>query len=206
MRAGRSLSFLAKKKVTKESCPGSGESHERYSGLRSASLPSRPRRVIDYRTRKAIARGSGRSFTKSFTLCHRPRLSEYRCTIFWKIQLGARTTTRVDASERFQLTDFPTHRHPPLPVDRQCARSRTKLCFRPSRTAAFDQAWPMSEREAFGAPMSQISSVSFPGAVINATTRTRGERSGTKSRPSLMRFPVPKATFFGYFLFCQKRK
>src|SRR5450830_373853 len=28
-----------------------------------------------------IARESGRSFAKSFTLCHRPRLIEYRCTV-----------------------------------------------------------------------------------------------------------------------------
>ena len=84
--------------------------------------------------------------------------------------------------------------------------SGAKLYFQTNRTAVFDQTRPMAEREAFGERASRSSSFRFPGAVINDTMRTRGERSGAKSRPSLMRFPAPGATFFGDFLFCQKRK
>ncbi len=38
-------------------------------------------------------------------------------------------------------------------------RSGTKLYFRKNRTALFDQTSPTAEREAFGEPMSQISSI-----------------------------------------------
>ena len=76
------------------------------------------------------------------------------------------------------------------------ARSGAKLYFQTNRTAVFDQTWPMAEREAFGLAMSQISSYCNAGAVIYDTPRTRGERSGTKSRCSVQLLPVPKAAFF----------
>ena len=75
-------------------------------------VSSRPHGGIDYRTRKANARGLGRSFSKSFTLCHRPRLIDYRCTVFLGIQLGARTSAWIDANDRSRLVT-PHHRRCP---------------------------------------------------------------------------------------------
>ena len=54
LRAGRSLSFLAKKKVTKESCLGIGEELDAPTGLRSlrylSSHPRRSHRICSTRT------------------------------------------------------------------------------------------------------------------------------------------------------------
>src|SRR5450830_481071 len=49
-------------------------------------LSSWPRRI----NHPAVltARESGRSFTKSFTLCHRPRLIDHRRTVCWQYSLA----------------------------------------------------------------------------------------------------------------------
>ena len=166
-------------------------------------VPSRPRRVIDYRTGKAIARGLGRSFTKSFTLCHRPFLIEYRCTIFWGIQLGARTSTWIDANDRSRLA---TPHHRPLPANRRCARSRSKLCFSPSRTAAFDQTWPMPEREAFGERASRFAC----NKSVRAINTSRPGREGSEAERSpdhrSCDSPLPRQFSLVTFFFARKRK
>ena len=92
---------------------------------------------------------------------------------------------------------------------RQSPRSRSKPCFRSSRTAVVDQTSPMAEREAFGERASQTSSnreEQMRLLRLGEAERERAKRSGTKARCSVQLLPDPRATFFGYFLFCQKRK
>src|SRR5450830_1383389 len=82
--------LFAKKKVTKEIAWERGVAG-RYIGpsIHFASLvplsawPSRINRSAVF-----IARESGRSFAKSFTLCHRPRLIDHRRTVGGKHSLA----------------------------------------------------------------------------------------------------------------------
>ena len=88
-------------------------------------------------------------------------------------------------------------------------RSGAKLYSQTNRTAVFDQTRPTAEREAFGAPMSQTSSIRVKQMRLlrlGQAERERAKRSGTKARCSVQLLPDPKAAFFGDFLFCPKRK
>ncbi len=199
--AGQSLSFLAKKKVTKESCLGIGESHERYSGLRSASLPSRPRRVIDYRTRKAVARGLGHRRTKSFTLCHRPYSIKHRRTTWTKTHLGALSSAPPICWRWWLIGSRSTGTGRRINPG---TRSGAKLYSQTSRTAVFDQTRPMAESEAFGVTMSQISRISFPGAVINDTPRTRGSAAKRSPVVASSYSPLPRQLSFVSFFSARK--
>ena len=171
------------------------------TSIRFAPLSSWPRRINH--SYGLIARESGRPLAKSFTLWHRPCLIKRRRTAWTKTQLGARSCALPICGQRRVMGS----RQPGSVIGiNPGTRSGTKLYSQKNRTAVFDQTRPMAEREAFGERASQTSSNSFPGAVINDTTRTRGNEVERCPDHRSCDSPFPRQFSLVTFFFARKRK
>ena len=149
----------------------------------------------------AIARDLGHRSTKSFTLCHRPCSIKRRRTAWAETQLVARSRAPPICWRWWLIGSRPTgigRRINPI------TRSGAKLYSQTSRTAVIDQTRRMAESEAFGVTMSQISRISFPGAVINDTPRTRGSAAKRSPVVASSYSPFPRQLSFVSFFSARK--